>query len=194
MIAARAVPFGLEGLTGRGGSRAAFYPAGDGAMVRGLRMGSKAYGVFVAVYAITWVGLFGWGTRRAFTLALLILPPFHFFASAARLADAGLNFWLSLLIVPVLNIGIPIGICIILAGNDPHSSEYFVVALVYLVIFLFFAIKLLISVLCFKVGRPKSVPLAPPAVAPQVPQPRQGPAWVDIKDGRRLWVDTSNEP
>ncbi|MFG1364363.1 hypothetical protein [Xanthobacter versatilis] len=165
-------------------------------MARGLRMGRRAYGVFIAAYVLVWGGLIVWGVGQVPTVTLLSLPLLHFIASAARLADTGLNFWTSLLALPLVNFGAPIVIlCILAAFNDAGpSSEYMGLLLILIGTILFVLFNLFISIFCIEFRRPQPVRVAQPAVIPQTPQPRQGPTWVDTGDGQRLWVDTSNEP
>ncbi|MFG1346883.1 hypothetical protein V5F59_18490 [Xanthobacter autotrophicus DSM 431] len=182
-------------------------------MARGLRMGRRAYGVFVVAYGIAltaplFAALLGivplisvapGPTPQYFAYwepVLLYGPFFYLFFSAARLADAGFRFGRSLVSLVAINFALPIGLigfaAVFSSARDPRDT--IAVFAILLAFPLFLIIQAAIAIFClkFRSTPPQLHPTSRPAT--KAPKRREGPTWVDTEGGRRLWVDTSNEP
>lgn len=180
----------------------------------GMGRGAYALVLVFGLIACFLAALFSGAAGLLFSLSFLLLHPF---ASGARLANAGLRLTTTFPLVFCLFFGSPIvGVFYgdLVAGA--RNAEYPGIAEVMYAALFFVVAMLLLAVACVLLptadGDLRSLPsllrtlireiTAParmlgPQPAPKhppVPKRREGPTWVDTEDGRRLWVDTSNEP
>ncbi|MFG1317604.1 hypothetical protein [Xanthobacter autotrophicus] len=116
-------------------------------------------------------------------IAIALVAILHIFCSASRLVDAGFRYGRSLLVIGTVNFVPPIvvwwwGIQYVDQNSDA-TAPYAVVAVVLWSLAAFFASQVFVSIFCLRY--------------PSFPR-EQGPMQQFAPDGRRLWVDTANEP
>ena len=124
MGAARLVASGPEGLTRRGGSRAAFRAAGGGVMVIRQGMRRSVYLAFLVAYLL----LAACFVALNINLSIVFIAAFYVLCSSSRLTDAGFNYWKSLFVISLLSFTPSIILVLFAYQIVDHNDTYSILA------------------------------------------------------------------